>query len=506
MPLVTHLLLAIHLIGAAIAALARTEIIIPLYGRPGLFGCNGWLPLTEQLQSNSGNDQLQFYIIVNPFSQGGPGDAGTQPAEEYQECLPTLRNLSSHITLLGYVETEWGTRSQTDIATDLATYAGWDESYIPDGIFYDHVNASSDFVTLYSTLAEDAQESFSGGDGYVVLNPGVAPDTPAFYSFADQIVTAEGYYANFSASQLVIDANNPADQQAVILHDAPGSPPTGIMEQLISVDQIGSIYITDYSAANGSNPYIELPGDFAAFVVGVQYYWNYIGPIRTKHERKDYRTLSYAAGLRNSGISLYTCRKVHVLAHPIINERLSKLRQSGTSSKEFREDIHNISLLLGFEASRDLEEETFDGPKIGLTPVLRAGLGMTDAMLTLFPSAPVYHLGIFREKVSLQPVEYYSKLPPVPTVETVFLLDPLIATGGTACAAMHMILDWGIPVTRIKLLCILASEDGLKRVEEEFPGLEVWAAAVDPQLTKDGLIAPGLGDTGDRLYNTLRSD
>ncbi|KAF7790873.1 hypothetical protein EIP86_001831 [Pleurotus ostreatoroseus] len=228
--------------------------------------------------------------------------------------------------------------------------------------------------------------------------------------------------------------------------------------------------------------------------------------------------------------------KVHVLTHPIINERLSKLRQSGTSSKDFREvwtvfrelyptadvfgqDIHNISLLLGFEASRDLQEETFVGqtpiseftgarikPKIGLTPVLRAGLGMTDALLTLFPNAPVYHLGIFREKVSLQPVEYYSKLPPVPTVDTVFLLDPLIATGGTACAAMHMILDWGIPVNQIKLLCVLASQDGLKHVQEEYPGLEVWAAAVDPQLTKDGLIAPGLGDTGDRLYNTLKSD
>ncbi|KAH9894413.1 UDP-N-acetylglucosamine 1-carboxyvinyltransferase [Cubamyces lactineus] len=209
--------------------------------------------------------------------------------------------------------------------------------------------------------------------------------------------------------------------------------------------------------------------------------------------------------------------KLHVLAHPIVNARLSKLRQTSTTPKEFREGIHDISLILGIEASRDLEEETFKGttpigpftgsvikPKIGLTPILRAGMGMTDALLDLFPDAQVYHLGIFREKVSLQPVEYYSKLPPNPTVDEVFLLDPLIATGGTACAALNMVIEWGIPVNRIKLLCVLASQDGLNRVQSEFPGVEVWAAAVDPQLTPNGLVSPGLGDTGDRLYNTLK--
>ncbi|KAH8106067.1 armadillo/beta-catenin/plakoglobin [Cristinia sonorae] len=209
--------------------------------------------------------------------------------------------------------------------------------------------------------------------------------------------------------------------------------------------------------------------------------------------------------------------KVHVLKHPVVNARLSKLRQTATTAKEFREGIYDISIILGVEASRDLEEESFDGqtpvgpfvgsvikPRIGITPVLRAGLGMTDALLNLFPTAPVYHLGIFREKVTLQPVEYYSKLPPTPPVDQVFLLDPLIATGGTACAAMNMILDWGIPVTKVKLLCVLASQDGLKHVQAEFPGLEIWVSAVDPNLTPNGLISPGLGDTGDRLYNTLK--
>jgi len=209
--------------------------------------------------------------------------------------------------------------------------------------------------------------------------------------------------------------------------------------------------------------------------------------------------------------------KVTVLKHPVVNSRIADLRQAGTSPKEFRQGIHDISTILAIEATRDLEEEPMSGispvgpflgstikPKIGLTPVLRAGLGMTDALLTFFPNAPVYHLGIFREKVSLQPVEYYSKLPQRPTVDMVYLLDPLIATGGTAIAAVHMITDWGVPVTRIRLLSILASEDGLKSVKEKFPELEVWVAAVDNQLTPNGLITPGLGDAGDRLFSTLK--
>lgn len=207
----------------------------------------------------------------------------------------------------------------------------------------------------------------------------------------------------------------------------------------------------------------------------------------------------------------------HVLSHPLVNARLSHLRLATTSSKDFREGIYDISLVLGIEATRDLEEDTFDGqtpigpftgsiikPRIGLTPILRAGLGMTDALLTLFPAAPVYHLGLFREKVSLQPVEYYSKLPSVPNVDICFLLDPLVATGGTACAALSMLLDWGIPLNKIKLLVVLGSDSGLTRIEESYPGLEIWVAAVDPNLTNDGLIYPGLGDTGDRLFNTIR--
>ncbi|KAI0321870.1 UDP-N-acetylglucosamine 1-carboxyvinyltransferase [Amylostereum chailletii] len=209
---------------------------------------------------------------------------------------------------------------------------------------------------------------------------------------------------------------------------------------------------------------------------------------------------------------------VHVLSqHPLVGALLSKLRLTSTSAKEFRAGIHDISLMLGYEASRGLEQATFEGtspvstftgtvvkPRVGFTPILRAGLGMVDALLTLFPDAPVYHLGLYRDKLSLQPVEYYSKLPASPPVDVCYLLDPLIATGGTSCAALHMIQDWGIPMSQVKIICVLASQDGLKNVLKQFPGIEIWVAGVDDELTEEGLILPGLGDTGDRLNNTAR--
>jgi len=210
-------------------------------------------------------------------------------------------------------------------------------------------------------------------------------------------------------------------------------------------------------------------------------------------------------------------QKVNILSHPLVNAELSKLRQTSTTPKEFREGVETISLLLGYEATRTLDEISFDGQtpvapftgsriksRIGLTPILRAGLGMSGALLKLFPAAPVYHLGLYREKSTLQPVEYYSKLPPSPPIDQVFLLDPLIATGGTACAALGMIEDWGISAKNVKLLCILASETGLKHVQSEYPDLEIWVAGVDHELTPEGIISPGLGDSGDRLFNTLR--
>ncbi|KIO33957.1 hypothetical protein M407DRAFT_17221 [Tulasnella calospora MUT 4182] len=207
---------------------------------------------------------------------------------------------------------------------------------------------------------------------------------------------------------------------------------------------------------------------------------------------------------------------VHLVDHPIVRAKLTTLRSASTSHKEFRETMEAVAYFVGIEGSRDIEEVSVDAqspisafkgsdikPKVGLTPILRAGLGMTDAMLSLFPNAQVYHIGLFREKISLQPVEYYSKLPANPTVDLVYLLDPLIATAGTAIAALTMILDWGIPIQKVRYLAILASEEGLKNVLAEFPDLHIWVAGIDEKLTGEGLILPGLGDAGDRFFNTF---
>ncbi|KZO99495.1 armadillo/beta-catenin/plakoglobin [Calocera viscosa TUFC12733] len=207
----------------------------------------------------------------------------------------------------------------------------------------------------------------------------------------------------------------------------------------------------------------------------------------------------------------------HLISHPVVAAKLTALRSTAASPKTFREGVHTLSLFLAIEASRDLP--LFSIPlqtpitqttgallasRIGVVPILRAGLGMTDGLLHLFPDANVFHVGLFREKATLQPVEYYSKLPESVEVDLVYIVDPLIATGGTACAAVNMIVEWGVPIQNIRFLAILASAPGLERIHSEFPDLHVWTAAVDPELTDTGLISPGLGDTGDRLFNTMR--
>ncbi|EPQ31280.1 uncharacterized protein PFL1_01465 [Pseudozyma flocculosa PF-1] len=208
---------------------------------------------------------------------------------------------------------------------------------------------------------------------------------------------------------------------------------------------------------------------------------------------------------------------VHIVSHPLIKHHLANLRLADTSPKEFRSLVGNISTVLAIEATsalatKDVQGQgplsTFTGQqlseRIGLVPILRAGLGMTEACLDLLPeNTSVLHIGLFREKVSLQPVEYYNKLPATPTVDRVLILDPLIATGGTAIACVQMIRDWGVPVDKIQFLCVLASETGVNNLLKAVPGLELWIGHVDPELNEKGLILPGLGDTGDRLFDTL---
>ncbi|CEH18860.1 armadillo beta-catenin plakoglobin [Ceraceosorus bombacis] len=208
--------------------------------------------------------------------------------------------------------------------------------------------------------------------------------------------------------------------------------------------------------------------------------------------------------------------QIHKVAHPLLSTHLANLRLATTSPKQFRELVRNITTVLVVEATKDLgvhqvqgegplakfEGEEISG-RIGLVPILRAGLGMVDAALALLPeNTSVQHIGLFREKLSLQPVEYYSKLPETPNVDEVLILDPLVATGGTAIVCVKMITDWGIPISKIRFLCVLGSEQGLNSLASACPGLNIWVGAIDQTLNDKGLIIPGLGDTGDRLHAT----
>ena len=204
---------------------------------------------------------------------------------------------------------------------------------------------------------------------------------------------------------------------------------------------------------------------------------------------------------------------VHVSSHPAVLHKLSLLRDEETEPKKFRELVREISWLVGYEALADARvapirvrtpiEET-DGARladrIGLVPILRAGLGMVDAMLELMPTAEVWHLGLFRDERTLRPVEYYNKLPDSATVDLCLILDPMLATGGSATAAIEVLKRWG--ATRIKLINLIAAPEGVHAVYSAHPDVEMYCAALDRQLNEKGYILPGLGDAGDRQFGT----
>jgi uracil phosphoribosyltransferase len=207
---------------------------------------------------------------------------------------------------------------------------------------------------------------------------------------------------------------------------------------------------------------------------------------------------------------------LHVSSHPAVQHKLSLLRDETTDPKKFRELVREISWLVGYEALADARtrqvsvrtplEETAGAQladRIGLVPILRAGLGMVDAMLELMPTAQVWHLGLFRDERTLQPVEYYNKLPDSATVELCLILDPMLATGGSATAAIDVLKKWG--AMRIKLLNLIAAPEGVAAVEQAHPDVPIFCAALDRQLNEKGYIMPGLGDAGDRQFGTGRS-
>ena len=204
---------------------------------------------------------------------------------------------------------------------------------------------------------------------------------------------------------------------------------------------------------------------------------------------------------------------LHVSSHPAILHKLAVLRDERTEPKKFREVVRELSWLLGYEALADVKVrpltirtpiEEMEGAqladRIGLVPILRAGLGMVDAMLELMPTAEVWHLGLFRDERTLQPVEYYNKLPDEHSVDLCLILDPMLATGGSATAAIDVLKKWG--AVRIKLVNLLAAPEGVQAVAAAHPDVEIHCAALDRQLNEKGYIMPGLGDAGDRQFGT----
>jgi uracil phosphoribosyltransferase len=204
---------------------------------------------------------------------------------------------------------------------------------------------------------------------------------------------------------------------------------------------------------------------------------------------------------------------LHVSRHPAVLHKLAILRDEKTEPKKFREVVRELSWLLGYEALADVStrpvtirtplEETVAhelGERVGLVPILRAGLGMVDAMLELMPTAQVWHLGLFRDERTLRPVEYYNRLPDSATVELCLILDPMLATGGSATAAIEVLKRWG--AARIKLINLIAAPEGVAAVTSAHPDVAIHAAALDRQLNERGYILPGLGDAGDRQFGT----
>lgn len=205
---------------------------------------------------------------------------------------------------------------------------------------------------------------------------------------------------------------------------------------------------------------------------------------------------------------------VTVMEHPLIIHKISKMRDVKTSSKEFREYVNEIAMLMGYEVTRDLPMEEVEiqtpialaktkiisGKKLAVVPILRAGLGMVDGMLRLMPNIRVGHIGMYRDHETLQPVPYFCKLPADIADRDVILVDPMLATGVSANDALGTLKERG--VNNIKFVCIVAAPDGIKAIAEKHPDVEVFCGIVDDHLNENGYIVPGLGDAGDRIFGT----
>ena len=206
--------------------------------------------------------------------------------------------------------------------------------------------------------------------------------------------------------------------------------------------------------------------------------------------------------------------KVNILDHPLIQHKLTQIRQKDTSTTQFRQMINEIGGLMVYEITRDLPLEQIEfetpvaktkanviaGKKMVVVPILRAGLGMVDGILQMIPSARIGHIGIFRDEETLQPVEYFAKFPEELDQRDIFIVDPMLATGGSAIAAINSIKQRG--AKNIKLVCLVGAPEGVKAINEAHPDVTVYLASLDEKLNEKGYIVPGLGDAGDRIFGT----
>ena len=206
--------------------------------------------------------------------------------------------------------------------------------------------------------------------------------------------------------------------------------------------------------------------------------------------------------------------RVYILDHPLLQHKLSIMRDKNTGVKEFRELTAEVAMLICYDATRDLSTEEIEidtpvahtkaralsGKKLAIVPILRAGLGMVDGLLNLIPSAKVGHIGLYRNPETLEPVEYYCKLPADVSEREVIVADPMLATGGSASAAINFLKARGC--NRIKLMCIIAAPEGIERMQREHPDVDIFCACCDEKLNEHGYIVPGLGDAGDRIFGT----
>lgn len=206
--------------------------------------------------------------------------------------------------------------------------------------------------------------------------------------------------------------------------------------------------------------------------------------------------------------------KVFVMDHPLIQHKIGIIRREETGAKDFRTLVSEIAMLMCYEATRDLKLTDIEiqtpvckttvkelkGKKLAVVPILRAGLGMVDGMLAMIPAAKVGHIGLYRDPETLEPVEYYCKLPEDCANREVFVVDPMLATGGSSAAAIRMLKEKG--VKNIRFMCIIAAPEGVKRMQEEHPDVDIYIGALDDHLNDHGYIVPGLGDAGGRIFGT----